>query len=189
MPVKSLRGASRRAMLALAVCGLAIAALAGIALAKASAPPLLGVASNAPVTNTSGVTKHESIVVDRHAVAVYWLAGETTQHPLCTKAAHCFGAWPPVTKPGNLKLDAASAIKGKLRVWQRNGFSQVTLGGHPLYTFAGDVPKKRSATGEGITSFGGVWHAALPNLGSSTAHHSPTPPPPPPTTPTYPSGY
>jgi hypothetical protein len=47
-------------------------------------------------------------------------------------------------------------VPGKLGVFKRNGFMQVTLGGHPLYTFLNDH-KKANATGEGLKSFGGTW--------------------------------
>lgn len=65
--------------------------------------------------------------------------------------------WFPVTIFSAKKLTAAPGEKGKLGVWHRNGFSQATLRGRPLYTFIGDS-KKAVATGEGIKSFGGTWH-------------------------------
>ena len=53
----------------------------------------------------------------------------------CTKANGCFSAWPPVTVKGKPTM---SGVKGKLGTFKNSGVTQVTLNGHPLYTFAGD---------------------------------------------------
>ena len=167
-------------MLLTAVAGFATAALVGIAYAKTFT---LQVAMNAKVTNTKGTTKRENIVVNSRGFALYTLSGETTHHALCTKAQGCFRFWPPLTVASAKKLSEAPGIKGRLGAWHRNGFFQVTLGGHPLYRFAADT-KKHAATGEGIHRFGGTWHvakAAATTNGTSTATGSTnagaTPPP------------
>jgi predicted lipoprotein with Yx(FWY)xxD motif len=161
------------AMLLTAVAGFATAALVGIAYAKTIT---LQVAKNAKVTNTKGTTKRENIVVDSRGSALYTLSGETTHHALCTRAKGCFKFWPPLTVASAKKLSEAPGIKGRLGVWHRNGFFQVTLGGHPLYRFAPDT-KPHVATGEGIHAFGGAWHvvkAAATMNGTSTATSTPS---------------
>ncbi|MGP0053515.1 MAG: hypothetical protein ACLPZR_32385, partial [Solirubrobacteraceae bacterium] len=55
------------------------------------------------------------------------------------------------------KATKASGVKGKLGTWHRDGFTQVTLNGHPLYTFSGDGGKRGVATGNGLKGFGGTW--------------------------------
>ena len=119
----------------------------------------LNVATHAPVTNQSHKTVHESIVVDSAAKAVYSLSGDSKSHPECRKANHCFRFWPPVKVASARRLSKAPGVPGKLGTWKRDGFIQVTLGGHPLYTFAGDK-MKRHATGQGIKAFGGTWSVA-----------------------------
>jgi predicted lipoprotein with Yx(FWY)xxD motif len=154
-------------MLTAAVAGFATALLVGIAIAKTFT---LEVAKHAKVTNTAGVTKRENIVVNSRGFAVYDLTGDSKHHPKCTKANHCFPIWPPVTVASARKLTKAAGVHGKLGVWRRNGFFQVTLGGHPLYRFAPDT-KRRVATGEGIRSFGGTWHvikASVPGSATGT---------------------
>jgi hypothetical protein len=69
--------------------------------------------------------------------------------------------WPPVTVSSPRKLTKAAGIKGTLGTWHRNGFFQVTLNGHPLYTFSQDH-QRRAATGEGLNTFGGIWHVLRP---------------------------
>jgi hypothetical protein len=76
-----------------------------------------------------------------------------------------FSIWPPVKVSSPEKLTKAAGIKGKLGTWHRNGFFQVTLNGHPLYTFSIDR-HPRAAMGEGIHGFGGTWHVLRP-AGSS----------------------
>jgi predicted lipoprotein with Yx(FWY)xxD motif len=169
MKLAHLRGSRSLATLAAGTAGVALALLAGMAVAKTFT---LQVANNAKVTNTMGVTKHENIAVDARRRAVYTLSGDSMRHPECTKANHCFIFWMPVTVSSARKLSKASGIKGQLGVWHRNGFNQVTLGGHPLYEYVGDH-HKNTATGEGIQSFGGTWHVVK----ASGSAKSTTPPP------------
>jgi predicted lipoprotein with Yx(FWY)xxD motif len=155
------------AVLVAAVAGFATAALVGAAIAKTFT---LQVAKNAKVTNTMGMTTRENIVVNSRSHAVYDLTGDSKNHPECTKAKGCFQFWPPVTVSSAKQLSKAPGINGKLGIWHRNGFLQVTLAGHPLYRFAPDS-QKNAATGEGIHSFGGTWHVLRPaasGSGSST---------------------
>lgn len=137
------------AMVLAAAAGFGAAALVGVAVAKTYT---LQVAKNAKVGN-----KRENIVVTSRGFAVYTLTGDSKQHPKCTKANGCFQFWPPVTVASAKQLSKAPGVPGKLGVWQRNGFLQVTLGGRPVYRFAPDT-QKGVAGGEGIKSFGGTWH-------------------------------
>jgi predicted lipoprotein with Yx(FWY)xxD motif len=162
------------AVLSAGLAGVALAALAGIAIAKAT---VLGVGKNVKVSG-----KTENVVVNTHGITVYALSDETTKpHHVkltCTQADGCFGFWFPVTVlKANTKLTAAAGIKGTLGTLHRNGFYQVTLNNKPLYTFKFDAdshgkPVKGKTTGEGIPSFGGVWHVI--KVASST-HATSTP--------------
>jgi predicted lipoprotein with Yx(FWY)xxD motif len=160
--------------------GVGAAALAGLASAKS--PTTLGIAKNVPVKSNT-----ENVVVNGHGVTVYTLSGDTARHLECTRANTCFQFWFPVrASSARAKLTAANGIKGKLGKLHRNGFYQVTLGGHPLYTFLGDAAKQRHATGEGIASFGGTWHViAVKSSVKSTTTMTSTTTTTPYTTPTY----
>ena len=139
--------------LVIAVIGFTTAMLVGIAIAKSFT---LKVEKNAKVTNQTQVTKRETIAT-YHGFAVYTLTGDSKHHPECVKANMCLMFWPPVTVSSAAKPSKAPGIKGKLGVWHRNGFNQVTLNGHPLYTYSADTGNG-AATGEGIVAFGGTWH-------------------------------
>jgi predicted lipoprotein with Yx(FWY)xxD motif len=169
------------AIVVAALAGIASAALVGMAVAKTLT---LQVANGASVTNQSGSTKTESIVINTKGRAVYTLSGDTTKHQKCTKANGCFAFWPPVTVSSAKNLSKAAGVKGKLGTFKRSGLIQVTLGGHPLYMFANDH-KKNNATGEGINGFNGIWHV-VKGPSSSSSSSSSTPTMSAPTTPTSP---
>jgi predicted lipoprotein with Yx(FWY)xxD motif len=142
-------------MLLAAFAGVATAAVVGAALARTFT--LHGI-TNAKVVNQMGVTTSGNIVVNAHGFAIYDLTGDSKRHPECTKANGCFRFWPPITVSSPTKLSKGPGVTGRLGVWRRNGFFQVTLGGRPVYGFANDS-RGHMATGEGIHGFGGTWHA------------------------------
>jgi predicted lipoprotein with Yx(FWY)xxD motif len=141
------RGKALGALIA-AVAGFGVAGVLGVAVAKTFT---LGVGKNVMVGS-----KQENVVTSG-GFAVYTLSGDSKQHPECTKANSCFTFWPPVKVSSAKSLSKAPGVSGKLAVWHRNGFNQVTLNGHPLYRYSGDS-RKSTASGEGIKTFGGTWH-------------------------------
>ena len=69
----------------------------------------------------------------------------------------CLQAWPPATLPaGESKPNGSPGVSG-LGVMMGAGGNLVSRNGLPLYRFVQDKDGE-DAYGEGITSFGGVWH-------------------------------
>ena len=140
-------------MIAVCVAVLAIASMTGIAVAAGTT---LG-------TGTARVTgKSKKVVVDSRGVTLYTLSGETVgrvSHLKCVNNS-CFKVWPPLKTTASAKLTKASGVNGTLGKLRRvkGKFYQVTLDGHPLYTFAPDGGQKGSAKGEGVKAFGGTWN-------------------------------
>jgi predicted lipoprotein with Yx(FWY)xxD motif len=128
----------------LAMTGLLV--LAGLAVAKSST---VGVG----VAEVKG--HKDPVAVNSRGVTVYELAPESAHHLVCTSPA-CLTVWPPVKVSG--KPTKAAGVAGRLGTIRRKGFTQVTLNGHPLYTFSEDNGRRGKAEGEGINNFGGVWH-------------------------------
>ena len=130
---------------------------ATMAVVGALALAALAVAKAATVgTGRAEVKGHkETVAVNTRGVTVYELAPESARHLVCTSPA-CLSVWPPVKASG--RLTKAAGVKGKLGTVQRRGYKQVTLNGHPIYTFVGDAGRRGKAEGEGIINFGGVWH-------------------------------
>jgi predicted lipoprotein with Yx(FWY)xxD motif len=80
----------------------------------------------------------------------------------------CDIAWPPLVAPAGMAPNANFST-----ITRKDGRTQLTYTGRPLYTFFGDtVPGE--ANGDGLDAFGGLWHLSRP-LGSSTGT-SPNPP-------------
>lgn len=154
----------RRAIVAVtaAIAGFGLAALAGLAIAKTFTVEVVGHAK------VSGVSKPEAIVANVHGVSLYTLSHDTIAHPGCTKANGCFAFWFPATvRSKRTKLTKPAGVRGTLRTFHRNGFFQLTLNNHPLYTFKLDSKKQGVANGEGIPSFGGVWHVVKASSSSN----------------------
>ena len=154
-----------RRVAVITVTSATVVALASVTAVAIARTLTLQIDRNAPVTNTAGMTSTEAIVITAGGKAVYDLTGDRRGHPECTKANSCFAIWPPVTVSSPRKLSKAAQIKGRLGTWHRNGLFQVTLNGHPLYTFSAD--HRRAARGEGIHGFGGTWHVLKASLGAS----------------------
>ncbi len=161
---------TRRLIIPIAgLAGAALALLAGIALAKSYT---LTIAKDAKVTDQSSMTtKAESIVIASSGFAVYTLSGDSMRHPECT-SSQCRHFWPPLRVHGKAHLSDQPGIHGKLGTWRHDGFTQLTLGGHPLYMFSLDK-HKHAATGEGVVSFGGTWRVVRPS-GPSSSHSTQT---------------
>jgi predicted lipoprotein with Yx(FWY)xxD motif len=167
------------AMLIVAVVGFALAAVAGLAVAKSFT---LRVSKNVHVTNTptksfrvKAVDTHEAVAVGPSGFPVYTFQGETTHHLICKKtssqATNCWAFWPPVTVNSAKGLSAQKGIKGKLGTFRIHGLLQVTLNRQPLYYFTPDITSKnkKQATGDELKTFGSIWHIVAAS-GSGATH-------------------
>lgn len=124
---------------------------ASAATARPASAAVLKVASVKVAIGTTN--KAHSLIIDSKGLPVYLLTGDSSSHPLCASSS-CLTYWPAVTTTSS-KPTLGAGIKGKIGVWKHNKIDQVTLNGHPLYTYAQD--SKGAALGEGLKSFGGVW--------------------------------
>lgn len=157
--------------LALAVAALALTA-AGCSSdsggSGASAPA-------APVPSASGEaisaqpTSLGTILVDGKGMTVYEFANDKGSMSTCTVA--CAANWPFVQAPASLPA-SLPGVTGALGTTARpdGGARQLTIAGHPLYTFAGDSAPGQT-NGQGITLDGGLWTVVSP-AGAPEAHPS-----------------
>lgn len=151
-----------RRLLVLAVTA-SIVAAGVLAILAASA----GAKSNTIALRTAKVAGHsERVAVNAAGLTVYTLSGDSRRHMKCRRGNGCFSFWPPVTVKH--RPTKAAGVKGRLGTFKRDGFTQVTLNGHPLYTYAGDERRPGLANGNGIRTFGGTWHVvpAASGMGS-----------------------
>jgi predicted lipoprotein with Yx(FWY)xxD motif len=133
---------------------LAIAALAIVAAVPFAATAVAGgKGATVKVAPASGVGK---VIVNARGMTLYDF------HKDKGKTSSCYGscaeAWPPLLTNGAPK--AAGAAKASLlgTTRRKDGTTQVTYAGHPVYGFVGDA-KPGDANGNGVTAFGGEWHA------------------------------
>ncbi len=127
---------------------------------KGSAPSKVK-SSNASGTSVSVASnpKLGRILVDSQGLTLYDFHKDRGGKSACYGA--CAKIWPPLTTSGTPQA-AGGAQQSLLGTSPRSdGTTQVIYGGHPLYTYVGDR-KPGEATGNGITEFGGSWHALHP---------------------------
>jgi predicted lipoprotein with Yx(FWY)xxD motif len=169
-PRRSTR-ARRRLLLAGLLSTLAVSALLAVAALAAS---------TLTVKSAANSTLGKTVVVNPAGRTLYSLSGESSHRLLC-KSSECAHFWPPLIVPSRTThLKDGTGVHGTLGLIKRaNGSLQVTLRGKPLYRYSGDHAAGQ-ATGEGIQSFGGTWHAV------TAATTAPAPPSTPPMTPMTP---
>jgi predicted lipoprotein with Yx(FWY)xxD motif len=137
-----------------AVAVLGCAALVG----TASADHATAAAAQATLKTHKG--KLGTFLVNRSGRSLYLFESDTSKKSSCD--GRCAKAWPPVltsSKPSataGLKASRIGTIK------RSDGTTQVTYGGHPLYTFIEDK-KPAQTEGEGSRAFGAEWYVVAPS--------------------------
>ena len=128
----------------------------------ASAPAATG-ALIAPASTDLGM-----VLVNGQGRTVYDFANDTGHTSTCN--GECAHDWMPVAAPDTLPA-SLPGVPADLGSTQRSdGTQQLTVAGHPVYTFEGDS-KPGQTNGNGITLNGGLWTAVSPN-GSPLASSS-----------------
>jgi predicted lipoprotein with Yx(FWY)xxD motif len=92
-----------------------------------------------------------TVLVDAKGMTLYTL---TSAGQAVACSGDCAAAWPPLLVPAGSSPKGAKGVRGLGLV---PGGQQVTASGLPLHRFSGDS-KAGQANGEGISSFGGIWH-------------------------------
>jgi predicted lipoprotein with Yx(FWY)xxD motif len=153
-----------RISLMIACVATAVGALSGVAGAASMKTTLVLKVESVSVSAGGKTSKHD-VLVNGAGHAVYLLTGDSSKTPKCTSAS-CRGDWSPVTSSAK-KPAVGKEVTGKVAIWSHKGINQVTINGHPLYTYIADSGAG-VATGEGVTSFGGTWEV-LSGSGSAAS--------------------
>jgi predicted lipoprotein with Yx(FWY)xxD motif len=140
-------------------------ATTGFALSAAACSGGSGGSASAPVPSANGSllsaqpTSLGTILVDGKGRTVYEFANDKNGESTCTGG--CAANWPFVPAPTSLPT-ALPGVSGQLGTTTRSdGARQVTIAGHPVYTFAGDSAPGQTK-GQGIVLDGGLWTVASP---------------------------
>jgi predicted lipoprotein with Yx(FWY)xxD motif len=116
--------------------------------------------TTAPAADLTVTVKEDpklgNILADPRGMTLYTLTDPSGKAVDCT--GPCLAAWPPLkvadgaTEPTGPEGVTLTEVDGP------DGTKLVAIDGLPLYTYAGDAGAS-DANGEGITAFGGTWHA------------------------------
>lgn len=163
----------RFALPSLLVVGAISAAVAGCGGSGSTGPrPAVAPASKATGALVSGQSASlGEILVNEQGRTIYQFANDKHGMSVCTGV--CAQNWPVVTAPASLP-SSLPGVTGKLGVTIRaDGAHQLTVGGHPVYTFAGDSAPGQT-NGQDKTLNGGLWTVLSP-AGASIQGHAPAP--------------
>jgi predicted lipoprotein with Yx(FWY)xxD motif len=154
----TIRRGPRRVALSLAAAALALTAAGCASSSGGSAGPVpVPAATGDPVS--AQPTSLGTILVDGTGRTVYDFANDKTSASTCTGA--CAANWPPVPAPTSLPA-SLPGVTGKLGTTIRpGGARQLTVAGHPVYTFAGDSAPGQT-NGQGKVLDGGLWTVVSP---------------------------
>ncbi|MBI2780997.1 MAG: hypothetical protein HYX55_04255 [Chloroflexi bacterium] len=136
--------------------------------APATAAATTAAATGAPSTQAAAApvklelrtdAKYGSVVVGKGGLSLYVFTKDKGDG---TSACYgnCAGRWPPLTVASASDVIPGSGVSGGLgTITRTDGALQVTLGGAPLYYFAGDTAAG-DTKGQGLNS---VWYLASPS--------------------------
>jgi predicted lipoprotein with Yx(FWY)xxD motif len=143
--------------------------LAGVvaAIVATAAMALSGSASASKPVVKTGRALGKKVLVTRSGFTLYSLSAETHGRFICTDKT-CMSVWKALTVRRGTKPTGASHLA---TVRRRDGRTQVTFEGRPLYTFASDM-KPGQAKGEGFKDVG-TWHVASLSAAAKTAPAKP----------------
>lgn len=99
-------------------------------------------------------------LTDGSGHTVYLFAADHGGQSACSGA--CAAAWPPLTTKGKPTASGAAKASKLATITRKDGATQVTYGGHPLYTFTGDSAAG-DTNGQGSSAFGAKWWLVAPN--------------------------
>jgi predicted lipoprotein with Yx(FWY)xxD motif len=126
--------------------------------ASSESPP--GAESGAAVVSLGNVGELGMVLVDSDGMTLYDFHKDKGTTSSCYGA--CAQAWPPLLTESDPQVgNGASAAKlGTTK--RKDGTTQVTYAGHPLYTYVADQ-KPGDAKGNDIDDFGAEWYALQGN--------------------------
>jgi predicted lipoprotein with Yx(FWY)xxD motif len=161
----SMKALGVSALIALAACGSSKTSVTPSAQPSAPTSTTKNGASSTPVVMIASTAKLGSVLVDGKGMTLYTLTNGGKQVP-CT--GQCASFWPPLLlPPDTVTAMGASGVTG-LGTATAAGGLQVTHNGAPLYRFSIDKAPG-DTNGEGISSFGGVWHVVEAGKAPATA--------------------
>ncbi|MFL5681483.1 MAG: hypothetical protein ACJ77B_12875 [Chloroflexota bacterium] len=123
--------------------------------APATMPPAASPATGANAPLRTGSSSLGVILVDSKGNTLYEFAKDGNGTSVCN--GECANDWPPLAAPASLPT-SLPGVTGEVGMTTRqDGTKQLTISGHPLYTFEGDSAPGQT-NGQGVALNGGVWN-------------------------------
>jgi predicted lipoprotein with Yx(FWY)xxD motif len=147
----------------LRLAGAGVAVAIALTIGAVSAPGAAA-KSTKTVVGVAKIPGDGVVLVDKSGMTLYTL---TNNGAAVACDSTCQGFWPPYVVTGGTKVTGAKGVK-KLALTNTD---QVTVNSFPVYRYSGDSMKGQ-ANGEGINTFGGVWHVVKKSGATPTATKS-----------------
>jgi predicted lipoprotein with Yx(FWY)xxD motif len=100
-----------------------------------------------------------TFLVDGKGRSLYLFEKDTTNKSTCYGS--CASVWPPLTTAGKPHAPSGISASHLGTITRKNGKSQVTYYGHPLYYYVGDHSPGQ-VKGQGLKQFGALWYVVSP---------------------------
>jgi predicted lipoprotein with Yx(FWY)xxD motif len=115
-----------------------------------------GAESGAGVVSLGNVQKLGMVLVDSNGMTLYDFHKDKGTTSSCYGA--CEKGWPPLLTEGEPQVGNGASASKLGTTERKDGTTQVTYAGHPLYTFVEDK-KPGEANGNDVSAFGAQWYA------------------------------
>jgi predicted lipoprotein with Yx(FWY)xxD motif len=110
------------------------------------------------VLRAQNVPQVGTVVVDSEGYTLYRFDKDSARPPKSTCLEDCWMKWPPLIHTSDLRLEGIDQALVGTVVRPEDSSRQVTIGGWPVYRYAGDAAPGE-AKGHGV---GNVWFAVTP---------------------------
>jgi len=125
-----------------------------------SAESTAGAEGTAAVVSLGSVKELGMVLVDSNGMTLYDFHKDKGTTSSCY--GPCAEGWPPLLTEGKATVGNGASASKLGTTERKDGTTQVTYAGHPLYTFVEDK-KPGEANGNDISAFGGEWYALKGN--------------------------
>jgi predicted lipoprotein with Yx(FWY)xxD motif len=112
--------------------------------------------TGAAVVSLGNVSELGMVLVDSNGMTLYDFHKDKGTTSSCYGA--CAQSWPPLLTEGEPQVGNGASASKLGTTERKDGTTQVTYAGHPLYTFVEDQ-KPGEAKGNDVNAFGGEWYA------------------------------
>jgi predicted lipoprotein with Yx(FWY)xxD motif len=126
--------------------------------APAQAPPANSATAGAKVA--LGNTKFGMALVNAQGHSLYLFKKDGKNMSSCSGS--CAAAWPPLVTQGAPQAGSGVTAAKLGTIMRKDGKTQVTYAGQPLYTYAADS-KPGDVTGQDSKAFGAAWYLVAAN--------------------------